>query len=113
MATRVKVTQNLSGVYKKLSKANMKKCRHALANQVMSDSDQFVPALNYDLRNSAVVATDGSSIFYNAPYAKRQYKYKAKRYTTAGTGDHWDEKAESKYKKTWGQVIVRAGGFKS
>lgn len=98
----IKVKVDLSGVTKKLSPANFKRGQFTLANQVMADSNKFVPRREGDLRNSAHVDSGGQSVVWNSPYAKRQYYgVGIHNYTTPGTGPRWDMKAKGIYLNSW------------
>ena len=94
--TRVDV--DLGKVYSKLSPQMITKGKRVLANQAMADMNQFVPAKSHVLRLSAFVDIDGSSIYYNTPYARRHFYAPGDwNYTTPGTGPRWDEKAKGIY----------------
>ena len=70
MGVRVQVTgAQLSDM---LSGPALDRARYTLANQAMSDMDQFVPFKQGDLAGSAHL--DGNdNIVYNTPYAKAQF----------------------------------------
>lgn len=98
----INVKIDLSGVTKKLSAANFKRGQFALANQVMADSNRFVPKREGNLRNSAHVDSNGQYIDWNSPYASRQYRgIGIHNYTTPGTGPRWDLKAKGMYLNSW------------
>lgn len=109
MALNVKV--DLKGVERKFSEPNIQKGRYALANQVLADSDQFVPRKSGNLRMSVSVAMDAKSITYHQKYARRHYRNQFSNYTTPGTGPHWDKKASGIYGKQWSNAFVRGAGF--
>ncbi|XRJ98183.1 minor capsid protein [Latilactobacillus sakei] len=103
----IKVKVDLSGVAKKLSASNFKRGQFELANQVMADSNLFVPKREGDLRNSAHVDSNGGSVVWEMPYAKTQFygfaggKHRIHHYTTPGTSRRWDLRAKSMYMSTW------------
>lgn len=105
MGVNVKV--DFDGVYKKKDKM-MKNGQYALANQVHADSNNYVPAKSYDLRNLSSIALDGKQIIYNVPYARRQYYNQYSNYTTPGTGPKWDQKAKSIHLKSWLKITKGA-----
>lgn len=107
----VTVTVDLKGVQKKFSGVARLKGQRAMANQAHSDMNQFVPALSYDLRNQSAIGLDGSSIYYNVPYARRMFYTQFTNYTTAGTGPRWDLKAKSLYMNDWVKAYVGGAGL--
>lgn len=52
--------------------SRVERANHALANEVMKDTDKFVPFLTGNLKNSARV--DGDTITYPGPYAHYQWE---------------------------------------
>lgn len=82
--------------------------QYALANQVHSDMNNYVPMLTGDLRNQSNVALDNKSIIYNAPYARRRFYEPAINYTTPGTGARWDLKAKSIHGSLWVKITKAA-----
>lgn len=97
---------NLGKVYDKLSPQMVTRGRRVLANQAMSDMNQFVPAKSHVLRLTAAIGIDGSSIHYNTPYAAYQYYNRWGNYTTPGTGPRWDEKAKRIYMSDWEKAFL-------
>lgn len=63
----VKVNIDLAKFESRVERSN-----HALANEVMKDTDKFVPFLTGTLKNSARV--DGDTITYSGPYAHYQWE---------------------------------------
>lgn len=96
-----RVQINLDGVKRKLSEDSVKRGRYALANQMLSDMNQFVPMDENILRQSATIDIDGSAITYNTPYAGRLFYMYMYNYTTPGTGPRWDLKAKSAFMSDW------------
>ncbi len=110
----VKVTVELDGVKRKLSQENFKRGQYALANQAMSDMNQFVPRKEGVLRTTAHVV-DGS-IVYQTPYAKSQFygsngKATFSKYSTPGTGKRWDLKAKSMFMDSWKKAFKGGTGL--
>lgn len=110
----VKVTVELDGVKRKLSQENFKRGQYALANQAMSDMNQFVPRKEGVLRTTAHVV--GGSIVYQTPYAKAQFygsngKATFSKYSTPGTGKRWDLKAKSMFMDSWKKAFKGGAGL--
>ncbi|UDM79599.1 minor capsid protein [Vagococcus fluvialis] len=104
---------DLSKVYQKLSDSNMQAGRVAMANQILTDTNEnFVPMRDGNLRDFVGIAIDGSSIFWYSVYAKAQYygtngKAVFSNYTTPGTGPRWDEKAKGVFISDWVDAFVK------
>ena len=114
----VQVNINITGVRRKLSPQAQQQGQRALANQALADMNQFVPADETALRQSATIATDGSAVNYNTPYAKEQFYgrvgkggYPVRNYTTPGTGPRWDEKAKSIHMKDWEDAFKKGADW--
>lgn len=52
---------------------NIKKAQAALINQIRIDTEQYVPALDLTLSNSAHAENRNTELVYNGPYARFQY----------------------------------------
>lgn len=100
---------NLDKVYRQLSAGTQAK--KAVANQIAADMNQYVPKKSNTLRQSLTISVDGSQIFYNTKYAKRQFELKGKNYSTPGTGPRWDLKAKKAYKTSWQNVYLKTKGI--
>ena len=107
MAVKINVRKDLKGVPKRV-KQMTKKGQYALANQVHSDMEDYVPALSRDLRNHSYVTADNKEVVYPEIYAKRQFYNQFSNYTTPGTGPRWDLKAKSIHGKSWERIIKKA-----
>ena len=103
----VNVTKDLKGVPVKVKRMT-KQGQHALINQAHADMNNYVPALDYDLRNQSTMSLDGKSIIYNVPYSRRQFYIQHSNYTTPGTGPRWDLKAKAIHGGSWARVAGRA-----
>ena len=113
----VRYVKDLNGVYRKLSKGNMKRGKYALANQMLADMDKFVPLDGGDLRTTGHRDASGDSVIWKNVYAKAQFYgtngyVTFKKYTTPGTGKRWDLKAKSKHMKDWKRAFVKGAGLK-
>lgn len=72
----VKVDINVSKILKSKGLGNDNRARKYLASQVKNLSDPYVPMSSGSgnhFKNNAVVAEDGSTLTYSAPYAHYQY----------------------------------------
>lgn len=107
------ISIDLSGVYEKLSDSNILAGQRAVANQALIDmNENFVPMRDGDLRNSATIAIDASSIDWNSVYAGRHYYNDfSPNYTTPGTGPYWDLKAKGVFMSDWIHAFTRGAGM--
>lgn len=111
-----KVSINLDGVRSKLSKGAVKRGQYALANQALADMNNYVPALDHHLRNSATIDVDGSAVSWNTPYARAQFYgnngiVSFHNYTTPGTGKRWDLKAKGIHMKDWERAFAKGADW--
>lgn len=97
------------------SKSAMTKAEYAVANQAMSDMDQFVPYKQGHLSGSAHIDENKHTIVYNGPYAKAQFygfitNYKTgkqsriRNYTRTEhpkASRRWDLRAKNLYMDKW------------
>ncbi len=84
----------------KFSEAQLRRGRLSMANDAQQAMEKYVPKNHGYLRDNAKVATDGSSVYYVAPYARSQFygfitnqyggPFRIHNYTTAGTSRRWD-----------------------
>lgn len=106
-----RVTINLDGVNARLSQQAMNRGRYAVANQAISDMNQFVPMDEDTLRMSATIDIDGGAINYNTPYSNNLFYMYKHNYTTPGTGPRWDLKAKSVFMSEWINAFTRGAGL--
>lgn len=107
MQKRIRVTRDLGGVEGR-TKQMTKLGQYAFVNQVMADSNPYVPMLTGDMRNQTSIGLGGQSIIYNAPYSRKQYYNYGAKFTTPGTGPKWDSKAMAIHGGTWADIIKKA-----
>jgi len=107
----IKVNVALGPLEQKFSEKNFSRGRYALANQMLSDMNQFVPRKEGDLRSAVSISLSGTQIFYHMPYAQKMYSQRFKNYTTPGTGPKWDKRAAAKYGFNWTEVFARGADF--
>ncbi|HJA23117.1 MAG TPA: minor capsid protein [Candidatus Limosilactobacillus intestinavium] len=116
MSVHVTVTgSQLSDI---LSGQSLQRARYTLADQAMSDMDQFVPFKQGDLAGSAHL--DGNdNIVYNTPYAKAQFygfitnyktgqRSRVRNYTVSEHPQayrRWDLRAKSLYGDDWANKV--------
>lgn len=114
----MKIDINFDKAYAKLSNSSQLRARRILANQVLSDMNQFVPAREFILRMTATIHIDGSAVNYNTPYAAAQFygfvgrnRSPVHNYTTPGTSRRWDLRAKARYIKDWQKVYLEGLGI--
>lgn len=96
----IRVRTNLNIMNHKFSEAQLRRGRLSMANDAQQAMEKYVPKNHGYLRDHAKVATDGSSVYYVAPYARAQFygfitnqyggPFRIHNYTTAGTSRRWD-----------------------
>ena len=105
-----------------INNASKKAC-YALAEQMLADSESFVPYSGGSsqsaggLRESGKIEQGESGRFYlvwDIVYALYQWygiradgSHKVKSYTTPGTGKQWVEKAKAKYQDRWRDIAQK------
>lgn len=114
---KVRYVKDLNGVYRKLSKGNMKRGKYALANQMLADMTNYVPNDSGNLRTTGTIDGKGDALTWKTVYAKAQFYgsngyVSFHKYTTPGTGKRWDLKAKGKHMKSWKKAFVKGAGFK-
>lgn len=93
--------------------------RKALAEQILTDSNQYVPKQEGILRNSPAdhIEDDGEKAYvvWDTPYAAYQYygcwpdgSHQIKNHTTPNTTTKWVQKAYQKNKQKWLKVAQEA-----
>lgn len=97
---------------------------YALAEQMLADSEQFVPYSGGsiqsagNLRESGRVEPGESGRLYlvwDTVYALFQWfgvradgTHRVRRYTTPGTGKQWVELAKARYQARWNEIVQKA-----
>lgn len=113
---RIRTKADLSGAERKVSDANVLRGKRALANQVLMDTDKYIPMKGGALRASGQIAIDGSAVSWNTVYARAQF-YETngivvfKKYTTPGTGKLWYDKSAEANVDKWKRVAAKEMGF--
>lgn len=90
---------------------------YALAEQILADSEKFVPMLTDNLRESGRVVQGESGTMYvvwDTVYALYQWygiradgSHPVHNYTTAGTGKQWVEVAKGQYGDRWRDIAQK------
>lgn len=94
------------------------KAQKWLDNEVLKDSDEYVPMDTGNLRNSGISGTKVGSgeVVYNAPYAKKMYygkHYNFSKDKHPKACAQWFEKAKATKKDAWvkgANKIIKNGG---
>lgn len=100
MGSRIVTHVDLRGIETRLD-TGINTAQQFLANQVRNDIEKFVPRRYGYLRNTSTIGLNGESIFYNMPYARKQFYTQFRNYTTPGTGPRWDLKGKSRHMRQW------------
>lgn len=101
---------------KRFSQAKLDKARYVMANQMMSDMDQFVPFKNGKLSQSAHINANGSEITYTTPYARAQFYgtvngSPVRNYTRSEhpqASKRWDLRAKALYSQKWANIAKKS-----
>lgn len=118
MSTGINVKVDLTNIEKKLSPQAIKRGRIALSNQILIDSEPFVPLGSTGaLRASGHGNPDGSKVIWNTVYARAHFYgtngiVTFRFYSTPGTGPDWTETAEYVNSNKWERVVMKGMGIK-
>ena len=101
---------DVGNVDKLFSGTNKQRAKLALANQMATDMEKYVPLKKGALRANLTITPDRLS--YGAVYARAQYYgtngiVSFHNYTEPGTGPKWDEKAKGDYMDSWIDTFKR------
>nr|DAD67446.1 MAG TPA: Minor capsid protein [Siphoviridae sp. ctpGU1]DAM58785.1 MAG TPA: Minor capsid protein [Caudoviricetes sp.] len=112
----IKVSFDLSPMEKKFGSGNVRTAKTAVANQILMDSERFVPNDGKGYLRASGNASNGS-VAWNTVYARAQFFgsngiVRFKNYTTPGTGTKWCEKASDVYMDRWEEVVKRGLGIR-
>ena len=112
----IKVQYDLSPMEKKFGPGNVKNARIMVANQVVIDSENYVPSDGEDILRGTGKANNGS-VSWNTVYARAQYFgtngiVTFRKYTTPNTGSKWTEKASNSKMKNWEEVAKKGLGIR-
>lgn len=131
MGINAYVKVDLKGLEKKCSPEAVRRGQIAMTDQMLLDTNKFVPMQGGKLRESGHSNVD--TLTWSMPYARiRFYNRRLKLFFSKkqrgfffankdkllakkpkpGTGGRWDRKAAAKHKKEWGQVAIKAMGVK-
>lgn len=103
MSTSIRV--NIRNVDRQL-RQHMETAKFALSQQVLKDSNEYIPADTWELRNSSLTASkpNEGKLIWNTPYARRMYygmNYNFSKDKNINASAEWFEKAKSVHKKDW------------
>ena len=112
----LKVSYDLSPMEKKFGPGNIKNARVMVANQVVIDSENYVPSDGKGTLRATGHADNGSAI-WGIVYARAQFYgtngiVRFRKYTTPGTGSKWTEKASNSKMKNWEEVAKKGLGIR-
>lgn len=112
----INIRVDLKGFERKLSQQAFGRGRSVVADQVLSDSNRYVPADSYTMRTTGYVNADGSAVHWHTPYAKAQFygtngMVVFRNYTTPGTGKLWHSKAARVHRSGWEKAFIRGVGL--
>lgn len=124
----IKVQYDLTPLEKKFGPGNVMLARNAVANQVLMDSEKYVPSSGVvasknknkdkghiskstDSLRASGRASKGS-VSWNTVYARAQFFgtngiVTFRKYTTPDTGSKWTEKASNSNMKKWEEVAKK------
>lgn len=112
----LKVSYDLSPMEKKFGPGNIKNTRIMVANQVVIDSENYVPSDGKGILRGTGHEDNGSAI-WGTVYARAQFYgtngiVRFRKYTTPGTGSKWTEKASNSKMKNWEEVAKKGLGIR-
>ena len=112
----IKVQYDLTPLEKKFGPGNVMLARNAVANQVLKDSEKYIPSDGKGYLRASGHASNGS-VAWNTVYARAQFFgsngiVRFKNYTTPGTGSKWSEKASDVYMDRWEEVAKKGLGIR-
>lgn len=109
MASKAVVTLDKNRIKARI---NLKKgiAQEALAQQVLKDSNYFIPKDTGDLERSGVIHSRGREVVWNMPYARKQY-YEGPNKSTdrnPNAAMKWFERAKALWMKRWELIAKKA-----
>lgn len=101
----LKMKIDLSGVTRKVDK-KVEKTRHIVTEQVLKDSNYYIPADQWTLRDSGIIATLANihKIVWDTPYARKLYWNPGFNFSTDNNPNaqgKWFEYAKSIHLNDW------------
>lgn len=98
---------DLSGLEGMFNPENLSDALKALAADVAVDCQEHVPMETGTLRGSRQVATDGSKVSWEAPYAIYVYNMEGVNWTTPNTSGDWFEVASREHLRDWTETVKK------
>ncbi|MED1602603.1 minor capsid protein [Alkalihalophilus marmarensis] len=107
----VSVNVDISKIAPKVINAT-KRAKHAVAEQVLKDSNSFVPADIWNLRDSSLRFSnlEEGQLVWQTPYARKLYfgvRFNFSRDKNPNAGPLWYERARAAYLPQWQNVAKR------
>lgn len=109
---KVRVTVDTDRMKKRLLN-NVEMSRYLVTQQVLEDSNQYVPVDTWNLHNSAFLHSNllkDGRIIWNTPYARRMYYgvgYKFSRDLNPKAQAKWYEKAKAVHRSQWRELAAK------
>ncbi|EJQ77750.1 minor capsid protein [Bacillus toyonensis] len=108
---KANIQVDLSGVQSKLESAT-EAVQEAFAEQVLKDSNFFIPMDTKNLRDSSLIASDFKAglLVWNAPYARRLYynpQYNFSKDENPYSSGLWFEMAKSRFISEWVALVEK------
>lgn len=90
-----------------------RRAKHIVTQQVLKDSNLYIPADTWNLRDSSLTHSDfeNGQVIWSTPYAKKVYKgvhFNFSQDKNPRAQAFWYEKAKSVHSREWEQVAQRA-----
>lgn len=106
---KVKVDHNLSNMFKNTEKRT-KKTKYALTQQVLKDSNYYIPMDSGALMVSGVVASDfeNGKVIWDTPYARKLYWNPQYNFSTdfnPNARGLWFEEAKARRGRKWRKFV--------
>lgn len=106
----LKIDVDIDLAVEKLGQANLDMGQKIMANQMMSDIDDYVPYREGTLSQTVTASLDGKELHWNTPYARKMY-YGDPGWNWTRTfhplaGPAWDEIPKGIYMDDWKRAYV-------
>lgn len=107
----ITISYDISKLENSVTSAGIKKAGTIVANQVVMDSERYVP----QGKTGKLVGsgrTEGAAAVWHTVYAKAHYFgtngiVTFRKYTVGGTGPKWVEKAEASNMSKWEEIVLK------
>ena len=107
----IKVSFDISRLENAVTSAGIEQAKLTVANQVLMDSQKYVPKRHGTLEGTGRTEGNNAVVWYTV-YARAHYFgtngiVVFRKYTAAGTGTRWVEKAAASNMKNWEQIVMK------